>query len=164
VEDLTVRIGLLMEAVESQRDLTAGVLERLERQVAGLDEVVRDQIRATLAEELGALTEEGRRAAQSLRGLGQLAHRRVFFSGIASAVLAALIPLGIWWWLLPSPAELDRLRATRDGLAANVARLTEQGGRVQLRRCGAGDRLCVRIERAAPAYGEGADYAVIKGY
>jgi hypothetical protein len=154
-------MGLLMEAVESQREQAAAALERLERHAAGLDAVVREQIRATLTEEL---TEEGRRAAHSLRGAGQAANRRVLAWSIGSAALAAAIPLGISTWLLPTPAEVAALRATRDQLTANLTRLTEQGGRVQLRRCGAAGRLCVRIERAAPAYGDGADYAIVKGY
>lgn len=164
MEDVTVRMGLLMEAVESQREQAAAALERLERHAAGLDTVVREQIRATLTEELTELTEEGRRAAHSLRGAGQAANRRVLAWSIGSAALAAAIPLGISIWLLPTPADVAALRATRDQLTANLTRLTEQGGRVQLRRCGAAGRLCVRIERAAPAYGEGADYAIVKGY
>jgi hypothetical protein len=74
------------------------------------------------------------------------------------------IPLGLCLWVLPTRADVARLRATRDELAANLVRLTQQGGRAQLRHCGTEQRLCVRIDRAAPAYGEGAEYLVVKGY
>jgi hypothetical protein len=68
------------------------------------------------------------------------------------------------WWLLPSPNEITALRATRDDLASAVARLEQRGARVDLRRCGGTNRLCVRVDRKAPAYGEAGDYLVVKGY
>ena len=68
------------------------------------------------------------------------------------------------WWILPSPTELAALRAKRAELASNVARLEQHGARIDLRRCGAAERLCVRIDRHAPAYGEAADYLVVRGY
>jgi hypothetical protein len=68
------------------------------------------------------------------------------------------------WWLLPSQSELATLRSKRDELASNVARLEQRGGRIDLRRCGGTDRLCVRVDRKAPVYGEAADYFVIRGY
>jgi hypothetical protein len=33
-----------------------------------------------------------------------------------------------------------------------------------LRHCGDAQRLCVRVERAAPRYGEGGEYAIVQGY
>ena len=39
-----------------------------------------------------------------------------------------------------------------------------EGGRIDLRHCGEANRLCVRVERKAPFYGENSDYAVLKGY
>jgi hypothetical protein len=35
---------------------------------------------------------------------------------------------------------------------------------LDVRTCGASARLCVRVDRNAPAYGPGADYLVVKGY
>ena len=66
--------------------------------------------------------------------------------------------------MLPSRAEIEGLRAARTELSASLARLAQQGGRMQLRRCGAAARLCVRIDRGAPLYGESADYAIVRGY
>jgi hypothetical protein len=40
VADTTVRIGLLMEAVESQRALVSSALEQLQQHTAGLDAIV----------------------------------------------------------------------------------------------------------------------------
>jgi hypothetical protein len=56
------------------------------------------------------------------------------------------------------------LRARREELAASVAKLEQQGGRIEWRRCGEARRLCVRVDRKAPSYGEKADYYVIEGY
>jgi hypothetical protein len=78
--------------------------------------------------------------------------------------LAAIFPLGIAWYLLPTRADLQALAARRTELAADVARLTHQGGKVELRRCGAAQRLCVHVDRSAPAYGEGGEFLVVKGY
>jgi hypothetical protein len=164
LEDLTVRIGLLMEAVESQRALASAALEQLQGHVAGLDAVVRDEIRAVLAEELHTLAAEGERAVLSLRRAARAANLRLAVWTAAVSAVAVAVPLGLCAWLLPTRADVAGLRATRDELAANVLRLAQQGGRAQLRRCGTGQRLCVRIDRAAPAYGEGADYLIIKGY
>src|SRR5204863_4608 len=66
--------------------------------------------------------------------------------------------------LLPSHAEVAAVRATRSELSSNVALLIQQGGRVELRHCGAARRLCVHVDRGAPTYGEASDYLVVKGY
>lgn len=164
MEDVTVRIGLLMEAVESQRTLVSAALQQLQQHSAGLDAVVRDEIRATLGEELRTLAQEGERAAQSLRCVGRAAHLRLTAWTCGITALAGAIPLALCWWLLPTRADVAALRATRDELAANVTHLTQQGGRVQLRRCGSAQRLCVRVERDGRTYGEGSDYVIVRGY
>jgi hypothetical protein len=56
------------------------------------------------------------------------------------------------------------LRAQRDSLAQNIAHLEQRGGKVDWRSCGDSARLCVRIDRKAPVYGEKADYYIVKGY
>jgi hypothetical protein len=164
LEDVTVRIGLLMEAVESQRALASAALEQLQGHVAGLDAVVRAEIRSTLGEELHTLAAEGERAVLSLRSAARAANLRLAVWTLAVSAVAGAIPLGLCLWLVPTRADVAGLRATRDELAGNVVRLTQQGGRAQLRHCGNTQRLCVRIDRAAPAYGEAADYLIIKGY
>jgi hypothetical protein len=51
-----------------------------------------------------------------------------------------------------------------DQLSARVAQLSREGGRMELRYCGAANRLCVRVDRKSAFYGEGADYMIVKGY
>jgi hypothetical protein len=164
VEDNTMKIGLLMEAAHAQQTLAETALEKLNAHVADLDDIVREEIRRTLVEELQALGEESRRAAEALRKLGRSANVRVVLWSIGLTLLCAAIPMCGEWLFLPSQSELAALRAKRDELASSVARLEQRGGRIDLRRCGGTDRLCVRVDRKAPVYGEAADYFVVRGY
>jgi hypothetical protein len=164
LDDATLKVGLLMESAQAHQKLAEGQLERLRAHTRDLDGVVRDEIRRTLVEELQALTAEATRATRALekiRGSGAL--RGAVLSGVA-AVFCTLVPIGVARWVLPSPAEIAVLRARRDELSANLVRLEQQGGRIDWRRCGERRRLCVRVDRKAPTYGDTADYYVIEGY
>lgn len=164
IEDETLKVGLLMEAAQAQQALAANTLDRLREHTAGIDAIVRQEIRATLLDELQSLENDSRMAAEALRRLQRTANLRLIaWSGIVLSV-ASLLPGAIAWWLLPTRAEIDALGARRDELTANVARLSRQGGNLELRHCGATQRLCVRIERSAPAYGAAGDFLIVKGY
>lgn len=150
LDDATMKVGLLMESAQAHTQ--------------DLDSVVRDEIRRTLVEELRGLTAEAARATralQKIRGAGRL--RGAAWS-LAAAVLCIGAVLGVARWALPTPAEIASLRARRDELAANLAKLEQQGGHIDWRRCGDARRLCVRVDRKAPTYGDNADYFVIEGY
>ncbi len=164
VPDETLKLGLLMEAAHAQQTLAESALEKLKVHLDGLDDIVRDEIRRTLVDEIQVLGSESQRAAEALRRLGRSANARVAAWTIGLTVACAAIPLLAQWWLLPSPKELASLRARKDELTASIGRLDERGGRIDLRRCGGTDRLCVRVDRSAPAYGQSGDYLVIKGY
>jgi hypothetical protein len=164
MEDDTMKLGLLMEAAQTQQTLAATALERLREHAAGLDAVVREEIRSTLLEEMQTLAEEGRRAAEALRKLQCTANLRLAVWSVVILTVAAALPFGAAWYLLPTRADVAELRARRDELAANLAQLTRQGGNAQLRRCGTAQRLCVRIDRSAGAYGDGGEFLVVKGY
>ncbi len=156
--------GLLMEGAELHQRLAEAQLEKLRAHTAELDTVVRDAIRRTMTEELRELALATRQAMQALEAVKRTANRRALGWQCASAVLCTAIPLGLVRWALPSTAEIAALRVQRDELAQSVARLEQRGGRIAWRRCGGDGRLCVRIDRKAPAYGEDADYYVVKGY
>ena len=162
--DDTMKLGLLMEAAHAQQALAENALERLKAHASDLDDIVREEVRRTLVEELQLLGDESKRAAESLRRLGRSANTRVVLWSVGLTLLCAGLPMFGEWWLLPSQSELATLRSKRDDLAASIARLEQRGCRVDLRRCGGTDRLCVRVDRKAPAYGEAADYFVVKGY
>ena len=160
----TLQIGLLMESAASHQKLAQAHLEKLQAHTRDLDAVVRDEIRRTLAAELTSLTAESERAARAFRALRRAAGLRGLSWNVASVVLCAAIPAGIVHLVLPSPAALAALRTQQAALSENVARLKQAGGMVEWRQCGASARLCVRVERDAPAYGREADYVVVKGY
>lgn len=164
IEDDTMKLGLLMEAAQAQQSLATETLGRLREHAAGLDAVVRDEIRNTLLEEMRALGEDTHRAAEALRQLQHTATFRPIVWSVLLLTLATLIPLGLSWWVLPTRSEIDGLRARRDELLANIERLTHQGGGVDLRQCGQAQRLCVRVDRGAPTYGERGEFLVVKGY
>jgi len=46
MEDLTMKLGLLMEAAQAQQALAAAVLQQLREHTGGLDAIVREEIRA----------------------------------------------------------------------------------------------------------------------
>lgn len=163
-EDDTMKLGLLMEAAQAQQSLAAETLGRLRDHAAGLDGVVRDEIRNTLLEEMNALGQESHGAARALRRLQHTANLRHVAWSFVLLTFASVTPLGVTWWVLPTRSEIDTLRARRDELTANIERLARQGGKLDLRHCGQAQRLCVRVERNAPVYGERGDFLVVKGY
>jgi hypothetical protein len=164
IDDSTMKVGLLMESAQVHQKLAEGQLEKLRAHTQDLDTVVRDEIRRTLVEELHMLTAETTRATRALEKMrGRTAWRGMLLSLVA-AMLCGLIPIALARWVLPSPADVALLRARREELLANVAKLEQQGGRIDWRRCGDARRLCVRVDRKAPSYGEKADYYILEGY
>lgn len=164
VDETAMKVGLLMESAQAHQRLAEGELERLRAHTLELDTVVRDEIRRTLLEELQMLTAETARATRALQKLRGSSAWRVTCASVAAAVLCALIPIAVARWALPSAADIAALRARREELTQTVAKLEQQGGRIDWRRCGDAKRLCVRVDRKAPTYGEKADYFVIEGY
>jgi uncharacterized protein involved in exopolysaccharide biosynthesis len=164
VDDETMKFGLLMESVQAHQKLAEAQLEKLRAHTEDLDDVVREEIRRTLVEELQSLTAESDRAARALRDMKRSVQTRGALLNIGIVVLCAAIPAAIAHWALPSVSDIKALRAQRDALAQNVARLEQRGGKVDWRSCGDLRQLCVRVDRKAPIYGERADYYVVQGY
>ena len=159
-----MKVGLLMEAARAQQSLSQECLERLAAHTRDLEFSVRDEVRRTVAEELGNIAGENRRAAESLQALRRAANLRVMLWTVCIAAICSGVSMAETWWMLPSQRELAELRARRDALAANIANLQQRGALLELRKCGERGRLCVRVDRSAPAYGSGADYLIVKGY
>jgi len=160
----SMKIGLLLETAETQQRLIASELTRLQAHTDGLDEIVRDQIRRTLTEELATVVEEAARVASALRWLERAARLRNAAWAVATVGLGAVATGLSAWWLLPTPAEMSTLRSKREQLRSEVAILEQQGARIDLRRCGDDQRWCVRVERQGPVFGRQADYLIVKGY
>jgi hypothetical protein len=164
MDDSTMKFGLLMESAQVHQKLAETHLEELRAHTRDLDGVVRDEIRRTLVEELQMLTAEAKRATEALRKIKRSATVRVGLWVIIIAVLCTGIPTAIMRWVLPSRTDISALQTRRDELAASVAALERRGGRIEWRHCGEGARLCIRVDRKAPAYGEKADFYVVAGY
>jgi hypothetical protein len=162
--DTTMKFGLLMESAQVHQKLAESHLERLIAHTRDLDGVVRDEIRRTLIEELQMLWAESKRTTEALQRVGRSASLRVGLWNVVIAILCTGIPLAILRWALPSGSEIAAMRAQRDELSASVAILEGRGGRIDWRRCGETARLCVRVDRKAPIYGEKSDYFVVAGY
>jgi hypothetical protein len=164
VDDSAMKLGLLLEGAHANQSLAETTLEKLKAQIAGLEGIAREEIRATLLEELHVLGDDCHRAAETLRRLRYVADLRLALWTLGMAALACAVPLAAAWWVLPSRSEVAALAARRDALTAEVARLEAQGARMELRRCGTAQRLCVRIDRKAGSFGEGGEYLVLQGY
>jgi hypothetical protein len=164
IDEATMKVGLLMESAQVHQKLAEAQLDKLRAHTQDLDGVVRDEIRRTLVEELQMLTAETGRATRALEHARHGATRRGTLLGLIVAILCAAAPVAVARWGLPSPAQIEVLRAQRAELSQNVVKLEQLGGRIDWRRCGDARRLCVRVDRKAPAYGEKADYYVIEGY
>jgi hypothetical protein len=159
-----VKAGLLMESAQTQQRMAETQLDYLRAHTAGLDAVVRDEIRRTLIDEFQALERESRRLVSSLQRLKRSVAVRLTGIVAALALSGALLPGLIQQWTAPGNAELAQLRERRDALLTNIKQLERDGGAIEWRRCGESKRLCVRIDGKAPVYGSAADFYVVKGY
>ena len=162
--DKTLAFGLLMESAQAQQRSAEHQLERLRQHTQELDGVVRDEIRRTLIEELRELSAETQRTVRSMQKARRGAGLRSALWSVGVTTLCASIPVCVAEFILPSTQEIGVLRAQRDRLSMNVATLQRQGGRIELRQCGADARLCVHVDLKAPKYGEKADFYVVAGY
>jgi hypothetical protein len=164
VDEATMKFGLLMETAQAHQKMAETHLEKLRVHTQDLDMVVRDEIRRTLIEELQMLKVESTRSTEVLRRIGRGAMLRGTLWSVAVAVLCTAIPTAIMRWTLPSTSDIASLRMRRDEMMTNLAALERQGGRIEWRRCGEKSRLCIRVDRKAPPYGDRADYYVVEGY
>jgi hypothetical protein len=159
----SVKLGLLMETAQTHQKLAETAIEKLGEHTQSLDAAVRDQIQRALVDALKTVHAEVQRAVEALQKMKRAANVRVTLWTLGLTVISAAIALFTAWWVLPTPAEISRLRTERDELAGNIAVLNQRGAGADLRRCGTG-HLCVRVDLSAPRYGESSDYMVIKGY
>jgi hypothetical protein len=159
----SVKLGLLMETAQSHQKIAEKAIEKLNEHTEALREVVRDQIRLALREELKAVHAEIDGAVRALRALKRAANARTTFWTLGVTAIAAAIAILTAWLVLPKPADISALRAERDELASSIGVLDRRGARADLRRCGNG-RLCVRVDLKAPRFGDHSDYMVIEGY
>jgi hypothetical protein len=159
----SVKLGLLIEASQTQQKFAEAAIETLNKQTQGVEALVRDQIQHALADGLKSLHVETKGAVEALQRVKRTANARTALWALGVTGAAASIALFVGWWVLPTSTEIAALRNERDELVSNIAILNQRGARADLRRCGTG-HLCVRVDLRAPRYGESSDYLIIKGY
>jgi len=147
----------IVEMVHAQQSQINDLLAALDARSRDLDTAVEGALHRSLD---AAGLRASQRFSQLHRETGVRFARWAF--GVVSA--CALVPAALSWILMPSRAQLLQARATLDQLTANAAQLSREGGRIELRHCGETNRLCARVERKSPPYGEGADFMILKGY
>ena len=152
-------------------------------------EAVGDSVRQSLTEVSGAATaaleEASRPIVRRLSGVikslgeaeGQLSDSVASFGwrwavvaggaaagGIAALLLAALVL--VWWQRHQVESLVEQqvqLQAEVVELQASAEKWAKRAGRAKLENCGETKRLCVRVDKTA-AYGNDADYFVLRGY
>ena len=159
----SVKLGLLMETAQTHQKLAETAIEKLSQHTLSLEAVVRDQIQRALVDALKTVHVEAQRAVEALQRMKRQVNARVTLWTLGLTLISVAIALFIAWWVLPTTAEIARLRTEREELSSNLVVLNQRGARADLRRCGAG-HVCVRVDLSAPRYGESSDYMVIKGY
>lgn len=94
-DDNKVSIGLLMEVAHAHQQLAEVALLKLKEHTAGLDGVVREQIRQTLIDELRGVHVESQRAVESLRQVQKAADRRLARWSVGIAALSTIVAAAV---------------------------------------------------------------------
>lgn len=154
----TTSLKQMLESMHARQSEIHGMLANLDTRAREFDSTVGDAVQRAFMDAAGL------RAAQKLSQVHRASGMRFarWSFGIVSA--CALIPAVLSWMLMPSPGQVQQARQTLEQLSARATQLTREGGRMELRHCGAANRLCVRVDRKAPLYGDSADYMVVMGY
>jgi hypothetical protein len=156
--DAPQELNRILETVHDQQSNIQGVLATLESRARDLESTLGEAVQRAFMDAAGL------RAAEKLSQVHRATGIRFarWSLGIVSA--CALVPTILSWMLMPSPAQVLQARQTLEQLSDRVSQLSREGGRMDLRHCGAANRLCVRVDRKLPFYGDSADFMVVKGY
>ncbi len=153
-----VELRRILESVHAQQSQLYDMLASLESRSRELDASVEQAVQRALAQPAGLRATE--KLAQMQRASTVRFARWSF--GVVSG--CALVPALLSWMLMPTRTQLLQARQTLDQLSAAVAQLAREGGHIELRHCGTANRLCVRIDRKSPFYGESGDFMVLRDY
>ncbi len=157
-ESPPIELGRILETVHAQQSQLYDMLASLETRSRDLDASVGEAVQRALTQSAGL------RATEKLAQVQRTATARYarWSFGVVSG--CALVPALLSWMLMPSRTQLLQARQSYEQLLAGVAQLSHEGGRIELRHCGTANRLCVRVDRKSPFYGESGDFIVLRGY
>jgi hypothetical protein len=164
MDEQTMKLGLLMEAAQANQKSAEASVKKLRGITNELAGQIRADVQQVVQAALQLLEGDCQRATEALRDVRRAANVRLALWSVGISALSSAIPLALLHGLIPSAAEIAALRLQYGNLRSNITTLEQRGGRAELKHCGDSNRLCVRIDRSAPSYGEKADYLVIKGY
>ncbi|MGC8518106.1 MAG: hypothetical protein ACP5P4_06195 [Steroidobacteraceae bacterium] len=158
----SLEVGLLLDTVQSQQRLAGETLAQLDVQLQSLERVVRAEVARAAHEAFLEISVEADEVRARLGGLHRTLGTRTAVWSVAAALASAVVAVLAVRLLTPTSAQIDALRARRALFAADIRRLREYGGAVELRRCGARGRLCVRVQRTGPAFGAHGNFLLVK--
>jgi hypothetical protein len=158
IESAPVDLGGVLETVHAQQSQIHGLLATLDTRSRDLDATLGEAVQRAFMHAAGL------RAAEKLSQVHWATGMRYARWSFGVVLACALVPTCLSWLLMPSRTQVIQARQTLDQLSARVSQLSREGGRIDLRHCGEANRLCVRVDRKSPFYGETADYVILKGY
>lgn len=155
--------------------LERAVAQAMGQSLAGVSRIAAASLESAagpILSKLDGVTHQAEAAETKLKGA--VAWFSWKWAGIVSASITAMF---VVWWLLAQALlwwqrdAVDQLHAQRAALTRDIAQLQAQArayearaGRAMLTTCGAANRLCVRVDRQAGAFGAEGDYMVLRGY
>jgi len=201
MSDAEDRLYGLMEIAERQQAAVQAALDGLgaeraaltrERQVlardvASLEERMRQAVQSAVAESLAGAADQGVKAVRvatrpllnELSGVtagavrAEAALRQVVswaswrLLGWIMALIVALVLFGwlsstalVWW----DTGTISNLQDEITQLQANHAAWVKEGMLGKLNYCVPGNRPCIQVDESAGAFGDNGDYRIIKGY
>jgi hypothetical protein len=156
--DATTSVRQMLETMHARQSEIHGMLANLDSRARDFDSTVGEAVQRAFMDAAGL------RAAQKLSQLHRATGIRFARWSFGIVGACALIPTVLSWMLMPSPGQVQQARQTLEQLSVRTAQLYREGGRMDIKHCGAASRLCVRIDRRSPVYGESSDYMIVMGY
>src|ERR1700754_3049302 len=111
MDDITMKLGLLMEAAQTHQRSAELALKKLKATANDLADTVREEFRHFVVLEFQSLATDSNRAADAFRNVQRAANVRALAWSIGITTLCSAIPLLLTCWLLPSRSEISALRA-----------------------------------------------------
>jgi uncharacterized protein YukE len=162
------KIAALIAAFDTEHARVQGALAALNQTGARLQQEVKSAAASAVTAALKDLNQGIQEATRTLAQMrkyslwrGALQHFMVALAAITVTLLAVA-------WYVPTPSEMNQLRAERDQLQASIEDLNKRGAKMKIIGCGPQSRLCVLVDRAAGTFGVAGSkddvYMIVKGY
>src|SRR4051794_4066305 len=98
MDDTTMKLGLLMEAAQANQKMADSSLKKLKGAANELADLVREEVRRVMTEELHSLAADTQRASDALYEVRRAANVRALTWSLGMTALCSLVPLGLAYW------------------------------------------------------------------